>query len=160
MKSWNFKGFPKGNTLQLRHGMTGTRTHFAWIEMRRRCRKPHDATENARYKGRGITVCDRWQSFENFLSDMGKCPEGMEIDRKDVNGNYEPCNCRWATELQQQNNRRSNVFINIGGINKTISEWARENGVRPRTAAQRIRAGWPPEIAVKRESDRGRKLCA
>lgn len=59
------------------------------------------------YGGRGISVCERWQKFENFLADMGARPEGLTIDRVNVDGNYEPGNCRWATQTEQQNNRRN-----------------------------------------------------
>ena len=116
-----------------RHGMTGTRTHAAWLEMRRRCGNPRSqAWPN--YGGRGIVVCARWQTFENFLADMGECPAEMEIERDDVNGNYEPGNCRWATILEQANNKRNNR-VTVDGL--TVAEVARRDGLKYCTAYYR-----------------------
>lgn len=80
-------------------------TYYSWQGMISRCKRPsHMCYDN--YGGRGITICDRWKEFKNFLEDMGVRPKGKTLDRIEVNGNYEPSNCKWSTRKQQQNNRR------------------------------------------------------
>ena len=99
---------------RLRHGFSvesaeGYSTHTVWTGMRARCRNP----SNRSYRlcgGRGIRVCERWESFENFLADMGVRPPGATLDRIDVNGNYEPANCRWASKAEQGRNQRRNTI--------------------------------------------------
>ena len=93
------------STLNRTHGATNTPTHRSWNHMLGRCtNRNHHAWEL--YGGRGISVCERWLVFENFLEDMGERPPGTSIDRIDTNGNYEPGNCRWADAKTQGANRR------------------------------------------------------
>ncbi len=111
-----------------KHGMNKSSTHSTWMQMRRRCNSPN-CDKFSYYGGRGIKVCERWDDFKNFLEDMGERPGGMSLDRIDTNGNYEPSNCRWATKEQQANNTRANVFVEIGGEKKTVSQAARLLGI-------------------------------
>ena len=105
---------------------------------------PENRKEYKHYGGRGIMVCERWNTFENFLADLGPKPSPKhEIDRYPNNdGNYEPDNVRWATRTQQTNNTRVNHRLTIDGQTLTIAQWAREANLLPGTLWRRIEAGW------------------
>lgn len=133
---------------RFKHGLADTPVHRVWIGMRSRCNNPK-TREYANYGGRGIKVCERWDSFENFVADMGIRPEGYSIDRINNDGNYEPSNCRWATTTQQLNNRRVNRVLELNGERKTIGEWSAKLGIGWHTIRSRVdRYGWTIEKAL------------
>lgn len=136
------------------HGLSGTKTYRVWKNMRARCSTPTDS-DYADYGGRGIKVCDEWEDYPAFLADMGECPEGMSLDRVDVNKGYSADNCRWATAKQQARNKRSNHFISAFGETRTLAEWAEKYGLESSLIRYRIKAGWPTEDAVKRKPGGG-----
>ena len=132
-----------------KHGQGAKRTpiYRVWKYMRARCFSRKNK-EYVRYGGRGITVCARWSSFENFYADMGDVPGGMQLDRIDNNGNYEPGNCKWSTIIEQANNRRNNRIIEFGGHVLTVAQWTRKLGLKPTTLYVRLYKGWSIERAL------------
>ena len=116
--------------------------------MKKRCESPKsDSYEN--YGGRGIKVCERWQTFENFLADMGQRPTSDHtIERIDLDGNYEPNNCIWIPRREQFLNMRKSVKITINGDTRIVAEWARLYKINPYTVYDRLDAGWSPADAV------------
>jgi hypothetical protein len=129
------------------HGMTNTPTYKTWLAMHQRCTNPnHD--NFALYGGRGIKICDRWNSFENFLSDMGERPKGLTIERKDANGNYDPYNCIWASQKRQANNRTTSRFVTFQGKTKTLKQWSEELKINyPALLARLDKCKWTVEKA-------------
>lgn len=128
------------------HGLSRSKEYHAWQRIKVRCYHKN-REEYKSYGGRGITVCKRWlNSFENFYADMGDCPSNSHsIDRIDVNGNYEPSNCRWATLKEQCNNKRTNHFLEFNGESKTIQQWCDFFGLADTTVHNRLKRGWSIE---------------
>lgn len=128
-------------------GVGTSSTYQSWYAMKQRCTNPkHKKWKD--YGGRGIMVCDRWlNSFENFLADMGERPGGRTLDRREVNGNYEPNNCRWATPVEQARNRRA-FLIEFNGERRCLAEWAEVLGIKADILSKRIsQRGWSIERA-------------
>lgn len=129
-------------------GNKSTTEYTSWLAMRKRCTKK-DCADYRNYGGRGIAVCDRWvNSFENFISDMGTKPTPFHsIDRfPDINGNYEPSNCRWADKKQQANGRRTNRILFYNGENKNLSEWCEILSCRHTDILKQLNRKTFPEI--------------
>lgn len=121
------------------HGFSKHPIFPRWKMMMERCYNPKNK-KYPRYGGRGIAVCSRWKSVENFIADLGDPPfAGATLDRIDVNGNYEPANVRWATQKDQQNNRADSTRLTFRGKTKTVPEWAEELGIAPQIIHQRLR---------------------
>ena len=128
------------NLNQTKHGKKHTKLYGVWCTMKSRCNNPN-AQHYQNYGARGIKVCKEWekdfQSFYDWALSSGY-REGLTIDRKNVNGDYEPDNCRWASMKTQNNNRGNNVLYTYGGETKTLSQWADESGVKYGTLWYRI----------------------
>jgi hypothetical protein len=119
-----------------------SRTYRSWRQMLDRCRRKKNK-KYASYGERGITVCERWHTFENFLADMGEVPANLSLDRfPDNNGNYEPGNCRWATQVEQARNKRVSIYVTLNGQRVFLKDAAMMCGVNYRTALTRRRKGW------------------
>lgn len=112
-----------------KHGMYGTGVYSSWQAMIQRCANPNNPFYH-RYGGRGIKICDRWLSFENFYADMGDSTSGYQIDRIDNDGDYEPTNCRWSTPKENTRNRSSNIEVTYKGKTQCIAAWEEELGFK------------------------------
>lgn len=129
------------------HGF-GSKLYWSYRDMLKRCYNPSHKNFH-QYGGRGIVVCDRWlKSFENFRCDVGERPEGKTLDRKDNNGPYSPENCRWASYVDQQNNKRNNHKLIYKGEEHTIASLSRELAINSHKLSDRLRAGWDLARAI------------
>lgn len=147
------------------HSKTESKAYKSWRAMNARCCRPSHKNYE-RYGGRGIKICDRWadkNGFTNFLFDMGEPPEKFSLDRIDNDGNYEPANCRWASQLTQARNSSKVKKLTFRGVSRCLSEWAEITGISSSTIWQRIYSrGWsieetlttPPILKGTRKKDK------
>lgn len=123
------------------HGMSETKIYRLWASMLSRCHNPN-MTNYKYYGAKGIKVCERWHTFENFYEDMGDRPDGMSLDRIENDKGYYKENCRWASSDTQRRNRGNNIFITYKGKTQVINDWAREYGVYPALIKYRLTHGY------------------
>lgn len=142
------------NITNFKHGRCKDSTYRSWGRMIERCCQPHHKSFK-HYGGRGIAVCKRWRlSFLSFAADMGDRPLGMTLERNDVDGNYSPANCRWATPQEQALNKRNTPLLTAFGETKPLILWARDARCSVTYAAlrARLRAGLNSDEAVARKA--------
>lgn len=145
----NCKNATFGQMATARKKVRHKATYRSWQSMMTRC---FDTGHHAfdRYGGRGISVSERWRNYDNFLDDMGERPKGKTLDRIDVNGDYDCKNCRWATKVQQANNRRDNILLTVDGKTGTLTYWATKSGIARNVLKQRVVVhGWSDKRAVE-----------
>ena len=134
----------------LRHGRSRTAAYRVWAKMKERCSNPRHPHFH-RYGGRGISVCDRWGSFELFYADMGDPPVGHQLDRRENDRGYSPDNCRWVTCQANNRNKSTNKWVTWDGQTKTVAEWSDVTGIPYMTLAARIRNGWDLDRAMTKK---------
>lgn len=139
------------------HGKSNSSEYEAWLQMKQRCYNTNNK-DYSNYGARGITVCDRWlNSFKNFYEDMGdKSFKNLSIERIDNEKGYSKENCYWATSIEQNNNKRSSVFITYNGETHTIAEWSRTTKISYGTLKNRIYNNWSLEDALTKPVGRNR----
>lgn len=132
------------------NGKSTTRLYRIWNGMKKRCYTPNEGAYKY-YGARGISVCDEWKNnffaFKEWAIKTGY-NDGLTIDRIDVNGNYSPSNCRWATRKEQANNTRRNRILTFNGKSMNIAEWSKETGIKQNTILYRIKRNWSVERAL------------
>jgi hypothetical protein len=125
--------------------------YLVWYQMHYRA-AGHRAHHKRAYVDRGIKVCERWASFDNFYADMGNPPDGLTLDREDNDGDYSPENCRWVTRKEQMRNQTRTRWVEFGGERMALSAWAERVGLHREVLRGRLERGWPIERALTEPS--------
>lgn len=144
-----------------KHGMSQKIPEYTiWKAMRGRCNNKNDGSYKD-YGGRGIAVCERWNNFSYFFEDMGPRPKGYTIERLDNDGPYSPDNCKWASNVEQSNNKRSNSIILFNGKSQSVADWCRELSLKYSIVNSRISSGWTDysEIFFGKSEKERRIIC-
>lgn len=156
---WRFKRVEPGITTLYKS------EYQSWRNMLDRCTNP-ESKKYAHYGARGITICERWSEFKNFMLDMGRKPDPkFTIEREDVNGNYEPTNCQWISRKDQGRNKRNSVFVTYQGKKMLLIDIVEELGLSRNNVYQRLNLGWtlaqaialPNGSAINRGRPRGKR---
>lgn len=130
-----------------KHGLSHTKLHYIWWAMKQRCYDKNNKRYNC-YGGKGIIICEDWKNdfkqFYNWSMNNGY-QENLSIDRINVNGNYEPDNCRWADAITQANNKTNNHYITFNDETHTLMEWSRKLNIKHTTLCERLKRGWSIE---------------
>jgi len=129
------------------NGQAASRAYQTWYKMLKRCNNINDLNYKD-YGGRGIKACPEWFDFKNFLRDMGHPAQGLYLERIDNEKGYAPENCKWATMIEQANNRRGNRIITCHGKTMTLAMWSRHINVRPDTLYRRLKRMSPEKALV------------
>ena len=149
------------NNHNYKHGGKGEKLYEVWCSMRRRCSAPSDKRYK-NYGGRGVTICQEWAKdyamFRDWAISAGY-QEGLTIDRIDNDGNYEPSNCRWATQKEQMNNQRNTLRYNMDGKIKTLHEIADEHGINADSLYWKVRIkGMEMKGAIDALKEKNRRM--
>ena len=135
--------------LNLSHGSSNSFEYKTLVKIKERCYNSNSERYNS-YGGRGIKVCDRWlESFENFLEDMGERPEGYSIERINVDGNYEPENCKWIPLIEQHYNKQNTKFVEYNGNKVSLSKICKELRLPYKTTWKKLNKGITFETIIK-----------
>lgn len=148
--------FPPGHNNRRTHGRgrqedrKRDKAYRTWLSLRARCNSP-SSSAYVRYGAKGIKVCERWNSFEKFINDMGDPPTSMHsIERKNNGRGYEPGNCIWLPVSQQARNKGDNRRLSANGETKLMQDWARITGINKTTIFMRLARGWSEQDAITR----------
>jgi len=140
------------------HGDADSVEYGIWCGIKNRCTNKNVKSYKD-YGERGITICDRWLVYENFLADMGRRPKGCSIDRINNEGNYEPDNCKWSTRSEQQNNKRTNHIIEYNGERLNIKQWCTKLNLQYSTILRRCTLpGWTAEQILTTPSGKPKEV--